>query len=334
MKSFYSKGFPYHRGRRLRSCDNIRDIVSENLLTTNDLVMPYFIREDNSNKSINSMKSLKRFSISELMKDLEFTTKNGIKAIALFPKVEKEKKSKNAKESYNNKNLICRALEAIKIEFPELIVICDLALDAYTESGHDGIIDSNGNIDNDNTIKLLSKMAINFASRGCKVLAPSDMMDGRVKIIRETLENQRFFETNILSYSSKFCSNFYSPFRDALGSKSNLGKSKKNSYQIDFRNRREALKESLEDINEGADMIMVKPAAYYLDIIREIRENCLVPIAAYQVSGEYCLIQSASEKGLIDYKSCVLESLVCIKRSGADLIFSYFSSEVAEWLKK
>ena len=177
-------------------------------------------------------------------------------------------------------------------------------------------------------------MALNFAASGCKVIAPSDMMDGRVKIIRENLEKNGFFETNILSYSSKFCSNFYAPFRDALGSKSNLGNSKKNSYQISFNNSREALKESIEDIHEGADMIMVKPAGYYLDIIKEVRQNCLVPIAAYQVSGEYCLIKSASEKNLINFKDCVLESLTCIKRSGADIIFSYFAKDAAKWLKQ
>ncbi len=177
-------------------------------------------------------------------------------------------------------------------------------------------------------------MSVNLASCGCEVVAPSDMMDGRVKIIRENLEANGFFETNILSYSSKFCSNFYSPFRDALGSKENLGDSRKDSYQLNFKNRREAIKESLEDIQEGADIVMVKPAGYYLDIIKEVKDNCLVPIAAYQVSGEYCIIKNAAENKLINLKECVLESLYCIKRSGADIIFSYFSSEVAKWIKK
>ena len=333
MKLFNSKGFPYHRGRRLRSFNYLRDMVSENILTTHDLVMPYFVREDNDDSSIEGLKDLKRFSITELLTELDIISKNGLKAIALFPKVVKEKKSLKAEECYSNKNLICRTIKSISKRFPEMIIICDVALDAYTLSGHDGIIDANGQIDNDFTIDLLSKMAVNFAGSGCRVIAPSDMMDGRVKIIRENLEKNGFFDTNILSYSAKFCSNFYTPFRDALGSKENLGNSKKNSYQINYTNSREALKESIEDIYEGADIIMVKPAGYYLDIIKEIRDNCLVPIAAYQVSGEYCLIKSASEKNLISFKDCVLESLSCIKRSGADIIFSYFAKDVAVWLK-
>ena len=333
MKFFNSKGFPYHRGRRLRSLNYLRDLVSENTLTANDLVMPYFVREDNDDSSIDGMKGIKRFSISELLNELDIVSNYGIKAIALFPKVLKEKKSLKAEESYSNKNLICRSVKSISERFPEIITICDVALDSYTLSGHDGIIDSNGHIDNDYTIDLLSKMAVNFAESGCKVVAPSDMMDGRVKIIRENLEKNGFFETNILSYSSKFCSNLYTPFRDALGSKNNLGNSKKTSYQISYNNSREAIKESIEDIYEGADIIMVKPAGYYLDIIKELREHCLVPVAAYQVSGEYCMIKSASEKNFINLKDCVLESLTCIKRSGADIIFSYFAKDVAEWLK-
>ncbi len=334
MSLFSSKGFPYHRGRRLRSSNYIRDLVSENHLTANDLVMPYFIREDKDDPLINEMVGLKRFSITELLKELDNVSKNGLKAIALFPKIDKEKKSQKGEESLNDKNLVCRALKSVKKEFPEMIIICDVALDAYTLSGHDGILDSNGKIDNDITINQLSKMSINFASCGCNVIAPSDMMDGRVRVIREKLESNGFFETNILSYSSKFCSNFYAPFRDALGSKENLGNSKKNSYQLNFKNKREALKESLEDIYEGADIVMIKPAGYYLDIIREVRENSLVPIAAYQVSGEYCIIKNAAEKKLLNLKECVLESLYCIKRSGADIIFSYFSSEVVKWIKK
>ena len=333
MKLFNSKGFPYHRGRRLRSFNYLRDMVSENILTKHDLVMPYFVREDNDDSSIEGLKDLKRFSITELLTELDTISKNGLKAVALFPKVVKEKKSLKAEECYSNKNLICRTIKSISKRFPEMIIICDVALDAYTLSGHDGIIDSNGQIDNDFTIDLLSKMAVNFAESGCRVIAPSDMMDGRVKIIRENLEKNGFFDTNILSYSAKFCSNFYTPFRDALGSKENLGNSKKNSYQLNYNNSREALKESIEDIYEGADIVMVKPAGYYLDIIKEIRDNCLVPIAAYQVSGEYCLIKSASEQNLISFKDCVLESLSCIKRSGADIIFSYFAKDVAEWLK-
>lgn len=334
MKIFKSEGYPYHRGRRLRIHDKFRDLVSESSLSSDDLVMPYFIREEDEKPLIKQMNGIKRFTIKELIIEIKKVLDCGIKAIAIFPKVGDEKKSLDAKESFNTNNLVCRCLRSLNSKFPDLIVICDIALDAYTLSGHDGIINSSGSIDNDMTIQALSEMSLNFAESGCKIIAPSDMMDGRIKIIRETLEKRGYKDTIILSYSSKFCSNFYSPFRDALGSKKKLGNNKKSSYQIDYRNSREAIKESLEDIQEGADVLMVKPAGYYLDIIKELRQNCLVPIAAYQVSGEYCLIKNASENGLINFKDSVIESLHCIKRSGADMIFSYFASEVAQWLKK
>ena len=334
MKIFKSEGYPYHRGRRLRIHDKFRDLVSESSLSSDDLVMPYFIREEDEKPLIKQMNGIKRFTIKELIIEIKKVLDCGIKAIAIFPKVADEKKSLDAKESFNTNNLVCRCLRSLNSKFPDLIVICDIALDAYTLSGHDGIINSSGSIDNDMTIQALSEMSLNFAESGCKIIAPSDMMDGRIKIIRETLEKRGYKDTIILSYSSKFCSNFYSPFRDALGSKKKLGNNKKSSYQIDYRNSREAIKESLEDIQEGADVLMVKPAGYYLDIIKELRQNCLVPIAAYQVSGEYCLIKNASENGLINFKDSVIESLHCIKRSGADMIFSYFASEVAQWLKK
>ncbi len=333
MKNFNSRGFPFHRGRRLRSSSGLRNLVAETFLKTNDLVMPYFIREDYDSDISNKRLGIKRYSVDELVRELGKVVSFGIKSIALFPKIGAEKKSTNAKESFNEDNLICRALKTINKEFPDILVICDVALDPYTLSGHDGILDSHGEIDNDSTIQILIKMSLNLASSGCEIIAPSDMMDGRIKLIRENLESNKFTNTNILSYSSKFCSNFYSPFRDVLGSKENLEDSKKDSYQIDYRNSREAIKESLEDIKEGADMIMVKPAGYYLDIIKEIKESSLVPVAAYQVSGEYIMIKNASKEKFIDYKPSVIESLTCIKRSGADLIFSYFAKEVAEWLK-
>tara|TARA_B100000886_G_scaffold325031_1_gene270235 strand:+ start:271 stop:1290 length:1020 start_codon:yes stop_codon:yes gene_type:complete len=334
MKTFFSYGFPNHRGRRLRQKKGIRSLVAESNLIIEDLVMPYFIKEDNDNDSTSITSGIKRFTINELLSELDVSVKNGIKAIALFPKIPHEKKSIKAIEAWNENNLVVRTLKLVKKSFPDLITICDIALDAYTSSGHDGLVDDMGHVVNDSTIKCLEKMSLNFAQAGCEVLAPSDMMDGRIKRIRESLENNNFNDVCILSYSSKFCSNFYSPFRDVLGSIDNLGQSKKNTYQIDYRNRKEALKESLEDIHEGADMIMVKPAGYYLDIVREICDNSLVPVAAYQVSGEYCLIKNASDNGLINYKDCVIESLSCIKRSGAKFIFSYFSAQVAEWLKK
>ena len=333
MKKFNSRGFPFHRGRRLRNSRNLRDLVAETFLKTDDLVMPYFIREDYDSKDSKNKFGFKRFSINELLKELNEIVRLGIKSVALFPKIEVEKKSEDASECFNGNNLISRALKKVFKEFPDLLVICDVALDPYTSSGHDGIVNDNGEIDNDITVEILVKMSLNLAASGCKIIAPSDMMDGRIKIIRENLESNKFSDVNILSYSSKFCSNFYSPFRDALGSKKHLGDSKKDSYQIDYRNSREAIKESLEDIEEGADIVMVKPAGYYLDVINEIRRNCLIPVAAYQVSGEYVMIKNASDDKFIDYRSSVLESLSCIKRAGADVIFSYFSKEVAGWLK-
>ena len=331
---FNTRGFPYHRGRRTRANNSLRELVAETQLSVDDLVMPYFIRENNDSPIIKTMNGIKRFSEDELIIELEKISNSGIKAVAIFPKVSDEKKSEYAEESYNNDNLACRVLKRINKKFPKLITICDIALDAYTLSGHDGLINSKNEIDNDLTIEVLTKMSLNFARNGCKVIAPSDMMDGRVKIIREKLEDKNHKDVCILSYSSKFCSNFYSPFRDALGSKKNFGNSNKKTYQIDYRNRNEALKESLEDINEGADIVMVKPAGYYLDIIRDLKNHCIIPVAAYQVSGEYSIIKNASDKKIIDYKDTVLESLYCIKRSGADLIFSYFSAEVAEWINK
>lgn len=334
MKHFYSRGFPFHRGRRLRNNRNISHLITETNLSVNDLVMPYFLREEDDDQvAIKNMPGLKRFSTNELINELKIIQDLGIKTIAIFPKVDEKKKDEHGSESLNADNLVCRSLREIKNKCPNISVICDLALDAYTTNGHDGVMDRNGQINNDETIEILSKMALLFSANGCEIVAPSDMMDGRIKIIRETLEKEKFKDTIILSYSSKFSSNFYSPFRDALGSKKNLANSSKSSYQINFKNKREAIKESLEDQHEGADILMVKPAMYYLDIINELKKNTFCPIAAYQVSGEYSMIKHLSDKQIFHYKDVVLESLYCIKRAGADIIFSYFAKEVAEWLK-
>ena len=333
MTHFHSRGFPFHRGRRLRNNKNILDLISETNLSVNDLVMPYFLKEENEKSVIKSMPGLERFSINDLIKELKEIEDLGIKTVAIFPKIDEKKKDDYASESLSNDNLVCRALREIKKKCPNISVICDLALDAYTSNGHDGIFNKSGQIDNDQTIEILSKMALLFSSNGCEIVAPSDMMDGRIKMIRDVLEKENFKDTIILSYSSKFVSNFYSPFRDALGSEKNLRKSSKSSYQIDFRNKKEAIKESLEDQYEGADILMVKPAMYYLDIINELKKMTFCPIAAYQVSGEYSMIKYLSDKQIFNYKDVVLESLYCIKRAGADIIFSYFAKEVAKWLK-
>ena len=333
MTYFNSRGFPFHRGRRLRSSANIRDIVSQVNLSSNDLVMPYFIKEVGDNSEIENMPGILRYDENEILFKIEKLIKKGIKAVALFPKISEEKKTLDGIEALNEKNLICRTLRNIKNKIPEILVFCDVALDPYTSTGHDGIVNKNGEIDNDITIDTLSKMSVLLANNGCDVVSPSDMMDGRVKIIRNELEKSKNIKTCIMSYSTKFASNFYSPFRDALGNKKNLGQTDKKTYQMDFRNQNEAVKESLEDIHEGADIVMVKPAIYYLDIVQLLRDKCLVPIAAYQVSGEYSMIKMASEKNIINFEQTVLESLIGIKRSGADIIFSYFAEEVASWLK-
>ena len=333
MIHFNSRGFPFHRGRRLRISSSLRDIVCETNISPNDLVMPYFIREDTDDPIIEMMPGIKRYTETELIDELEYINDLGIKAISIFPKINKKKKSNDAKEAFNKNNLVCKVLRKITKKFPKLIVICDVALDAYTLSGQDGLTNSSKKIDNDSTIEVLAKMSLNFAENGCHIVVPSDMMDGRIKLIRENLESRKFLDVCILSYSSKFCSNFYSPFRDALGSKNNLGSSDKKTYQIDFRNSNEALKESLEDINEGADIVMVKPAGYYLDIVKELKNHIPVPISAYQVSGEYSMIKNLKYDNANIYKDTVMESIYCIKRAGADIIFSYFSKEVAEWLR-
>ena len=331
MKHFYSRGFPFHRGRRLRNNKNISDLITETNLSVNDLVMPYFLREEDDDQvAIKNMPGLKRFSINELINELKIIEDLGIKTIAIFPKVDEKKKDEHGSESLNADNLVCRSLREIKNKCPNISVICDLALDAYTTNGHDGVMDRNGQINNDETIEILSKMALLFSANGCEIVAPSDMMDGRIKIIRETLEKEKFKDIIILSYSSKFSSNFYSPFRDALGSKKNLANSSKSTYQINFKNQREAIKESLEDQHEGADILMVKPAGPYLDIIREVRDSTILPIAAYQVSGEYAQIMAASEKGWLDLKASRNESLLAIRRAGADMILTYFAKAYAQ----
>jgi len=333
MKHFHSRGFPFHRGRRLRNKKNISDMVAETNLSVNDLVLPYFLREEDDETVIKNMPGLQRFTTDELIKELKEIENLGIKTIAIFPKINEKKKDDQASESLNENNLVCRSLREIRNSCPNISIICDLALDAYTSKGHDGIVNESGLVNNDATIEILSKMALLFAKNGCDIVAPSDMMDGRIKVIRETLEKEKFKDIVILSYSSKFSSNFYSPFRDALGSKKNLGNASKGTYQINFKNKREAIKESLEDQYEGADILMVKPAMYYLDIINELKKNTFCPVAAYQVSGEYSMIKHLSDKQIFNYKDVVLESLYCIKRAGADIIFTYFAKEVAKWLK-
>mgnify|MGYP001196777940 CR=1 FL=1 len=330
---FVLSTFPSSRGRRLRHSSWIRDLTSETQINIANLVQPVFIKDNISiDSEIIRMPGIKRFTLKELGKEVENLLKLGIKAIAIFPIVEDSNKSINAKEALNPDNLVCRSLRFLRKEFPEVGVICDIALDPFTLSGHDGVLNEDGIIDNDSTIRILAEMALNYSRSGCEIIAPSDMMDGRVKVIRQSLEKNGFNNVLILSYSAKFCSQFYGPFRNALGNEKKE-KIYKDSYQLSFKNRKEAIKNTLNDIKEGADILMVKPAGYYLDIIREVKDLSLLPIAAYQVSGEYSMIKIAADNEIFDYKKSVMESLHCIKRSGADIIFSYFSKEVAQWLR-
>lgn len=330
----HNLGQPFYRGLRLKSSKNLRDLVSENNITLNDLVMPIFVTEDNDKDlKIEKMPGIERKQVGHLSKYVEKLIKKGIKAIALFPKVDHEKKSHEATEAINPKNLICRCLKILSQEFPDLPIISDIALDAYTLSGHDGIVDEGGKILNDLTASKLVKMSLNFAESGSQVIAPSDMMDGKVKLIRDSLEKNHFENICILSYSAKYCSELYKPFRNALGSEKNLGDSNKGSYQLDSRNSFDAINKVKEEIKEGCDIVMVKPASFYLDIINKIKKITNVPIAAFQVSGEYYMIKYSSMKGIFNSKNLILESLNSIKRSGASLIFTYFAEEVSDWLK-
>ena len=322
--------FPKIRLRRLRKSKWIRDLVSETTISKNDLILPIFIREGkNKIDSIKSMPDIKRYTIDKLPIILKQVKKYKIPAVALFPYTSKNKKDKIGSEALNPNNLVCRSIRYIKEKFPTIGIMTDVALDPYTSHGHDGVIIDN-KISNDETIKILVKQALLQAKMGCDIIAPSDMMDGRVGEIRKILDKNNFKDTSILSYAVKFASNFYGPFRDAVGSKSNLKKDKK-TYQMDFRNISESYREVALDINEGADMIMVKPGLPYLDIIGKIKNRFKIPVLAYQVSGEYSMIKNAIRKKLLDEES-IFESIISFKRAGACAIVTYFAIDIAKKL--
>ena len=324
--------FPNTRLRRLRKHKWIRNIVSENNISHNDLILPIFVREGkNKIEAIKSMPGVKRYSIDKLDVILKQVKKYKIPMIALFPYTSFNKKDKNGTEALNPNNLICRSLKTIKKKYPEIGVMCDVALDPYTSHGHDGVI-FNNQVDNERTIKILVKQALLQAKMGCDVIAPSDMMDGRVGIIRNALDKANYKNVCILSYAVKYASNFYGPFRDAVGSKSKLKKDKK-SYQMDYRNSMEAFREVALDLKEGADMVMVKPGMIYLDIVHKIKSHFKIPVIAYQVSGEYSLIKNAIENNFLT-EDAVLESIISFKRAGASAIVTYFAIEIAKRLKK
>ena len=322
--------FPKIRLRRLRKTKWIRDLVSETTISKNDLILPIFIREGkNKIDSIKSMPDIKRYTIDKLPIILKQVKKYKIPAVALFPYTSKNKKDKIGSEALNPNNLVCRSIRYIKEKFPTIGIMTDVALDPYTSHGHDGII-INNKINNDETVKILVKQALLQAKMGCDIIAPSDMMDGRVGEIRKILDKNNLKDTSILSYAVKFASNFYGPFRDAVGSKPNLKKDKK-TYQMDFRNISESYREVALDINEGADMIMVKPGLPYLDVIGKIKNRFKIPVLAYQVSGEYSMIKNAIRKKLLDEES-IFESIISFKRAGACAIVTYFAIDIAKKL--
>ena len=325
--------YPSTRLRRLRKSLNLIELVSETNLTSKDLIQPIFIKENFEGKEeIESMPDIFRFGLNHVLSEIEELINVGINAIAVFPVIESSKKDEKGSEALNKSNFIAHSINKIKQEFPELILIADVALDPYTDHGHDGIL-INNEVANDETVEVLIEQSILLAEAGADIIAPSDMMDGRIGLIRDSLEKQNFKDTILLSYAAKYNSKFYGPFRDAVNSASNLGNSSKSSYQMNISNKNEALHEVALDINEGADIVMVKPAMPYLDVIQSIKKEFKVPTFAYQVSGEFSMLKNAINHGWLD-KEVMLESLVSIKRAGADAILSYAAKEISKEINK
>ncbi|MDD0823382.1 porphobilinogen synthase [Mannheimia sp. AT1] len=325
--------YPVRRMRRLRKHDFSRRLVAENQLTANDLIYPVFVIEgENQRVSVPSMPGVERLTIDQLLVEAAELVKYGVPAVALFPVVGESKKSLMAEEAYNPEGLAQRAVRALKAAFPELGVITDVALDPFTTHGQDGIIDETGYVLNDITTEVLVKQALSHAQAGADIVAPSDMMDGRIGAIREVLEQNGFINTQIMAYSAKYASNYYGPFRDAVGSAGNLKGGNKYTYQVDPANSNEGLHEVAMDIQEGADMVMVKPGMPYLDMVWRVKENFGIPTFAYQVSGEYAMHMAAIQNGWLKERECIMEGLLCFKRAGADGILTYFAKRVAKWL--
>jgi porphobilinogen synthase len=318
----------------MRYNDFSRRLMRENRLSVDDLIYPMFVTEgSNQKESITSMPGIERLSLDLLLEEAHVLYNLGIPAIALFPVTSADKKSENAAEAYNPDGLTQRSVRALKKAVPELGIITDVALDPFTSHGQDGLVNLDGYVINDETIDVLTRQALSHAEAGADIVAPSDMMDGRIGAIRQALEAQNHVNTLILAYSAKYASSFYGPFRDAVGSAGNLGKSNKYSYQMDPANSDEAMREIQLDLQEGADMVMIKPGMPYLDIIRRVKDQYGVPTFAYQVSGEYAMLKAASINGWLDEKQVVLESLLAFKRAGSDAILTYFAKSVAQWLQ-
>jgi porphobilinogen synthase len=328
-----TSNFPWLRMRRMRRDDFSRRLIREHQLTANDLIYPMFVLEgENQREAVPSMPDVERLSIDLLLKEAKECVELGIPVIALFPVVPVDKKSEDAAEAFNSDGLAQRAVRALKAAHPELGIMTDVALDPFTTHGQDGLIDTSGYVLNDETTEVLCKQAISHAAAGADIVGPSDMMDGRVGEIREALESSAHIHTRILAYSAKYASSFYGPFRDAVGSAGNLKGGNKYTYQMDPANTDEAIREVALDIQEGADMVMVKPGMPYLDIVRRVKQELGVPTYAYHVSGEYAMLKAAIQNGWLDEKACVLEALLCFKRAGADGILTYFAKDAARWL--
>ncbi len=328
-------GYPATRMRRMRRHDFSRRLMRETQLPSGDLIYPVFVLEGNSQREeVASMPGVERLSIDLMMAEAAEIYALGIPAIALFPVTPAEKKSEDACEAYNPDGLAQRAVRALKEAIPELGVITDVALDPFTTHGQDGLIDANGYVINDETVEVLVRQALSHAAAGADVVAPSDMMDGRIGAVREALEADGHSDTRILAYAAKYASSFYGPFRDAVGSATNLASGDKYSYQMDPANSDEALREVALDLEEGADMVMVKPGLPYLDIVQRVKNEFGVPTFVYQVSGEYAMLKAAAQNGWLDERATVLESLLCMKRAGADGILTYFAKTVGQWLEE
>nr|WP_040663905.1 porphobilinogen synthase [Nitrococcus mobilis] len=326
--------FPGTRMRRMRRDDFSRRLMRETVLTRDDLIFPLFVLDgERRREPVPSMPGIERLSIDLLLAEIETIAELGIPSVALFPVTPAERKSLDAREAYNADGLLPRAVRALKRTVPELGVITDIALDPFTSHGQDGLLDDSGYVVNDETVEVLVKQACCHAAAGVDIVAPSDMMDGRIGAIRRALDAQGSIHTRILAYSAKYASSYYGPFRDALGSAANLGQADKKTYQMDPANTDEALREVALDLEEGADMVMVKPGLPYLDVVQRVKRRFGVPTFVYQVSGEYAMLQAAAEKGWLDGPACALEALIAIKRAGADAILTYFAKQAAGWLR-
>ncbi|HZW18696.1 MAG TPA: porphobilinogen synthase [Luteimonas sp.] len=326
--------YPYLRPRRMRRDEFSRRLMRESVLTADDLIYPVFVHEPAGRAAVPSMPGVERLSIDELLRVAETASELRIPALALFPVTAPEAKSLDAASAWDDDGLCQRAVRALKDRFPELGVITDVALDPYTSHGQDGIVDKAGYVINDVTVEALVNQALSHARAGADVVAPSDMMDGRIGAIRAALEQDGFIHTRILAYAAKYASSFYGPFRDAVGSASALGKADKRTYQMDPGNSDEALREVAMDLEEGADMVMVKPGMPYLDIVRRVKDEFGVPTYAYQVSGEYAMLKAAFANGWLDERACALEALLGFKRAGADGVLTYFALDAARWLRE